>query len=158
MMAGMLSSMAESWDQVHGEHRTFNGRLGLELLDTMDRQVASDAGGGELRRHGDLLGEDPLDDGHAVGPHRHLDAESLTDEVRHSRELPGVEVNGSQEQHLPGGLRPAHQPADPGGHRLLLGRLGEQTVAGDQDTETSGRQSDSQFTGRRLLGDQTEQQ
>ena len=35
----------------------------------MDRQVASDAGGGELRRHGDLLGEDPLDEGHALGPH-----------------------------------------------------------------------------------------
>ena len=96
----------------HHVHSGGLSRLGQELLDTVpvDRQVASDAGGGELRRHGDLLGEDPLDDGHAVGPHRHLDPESLTDQVGHCAQLAGVEVDGSQEQHFSGGLGPADQP------------------------------------------------
>ena len=71
-----------------------NGRLGQELLDTVDRQVASDAGGGELRRHGDLL----------------PDPESLTDQFGHCAQLAGVEVDGSQEQHFSGGLGPADQP------------------------------------------------
>ena len=47
------------------EPRLLNGRLGQGLLETVDRQVASDAGGGELRRHRDFLGEDPLNEGHA---------------------------------------------------------------------------------------------
>ena len=78
------------------------------MLDTVDRQVASDAGGGELRRHGDLLGEDPLDESRALGPHPLPDPESLTDQVGH--QLAGVEVDGSQEQHFSGGLGPADQP------------------------------------------------
>ena len=63
------------------EPRLLNGRLGQGLLETVDRQVASDAGGGELRRHGDLLAEDPLDDCHALGPHPLPNPESLTDQV-----------------------------------------------------------------------------
>ena len=69
---------------------------GLEqLLDAVNRQ---EAGNGSRQRgcdrhldsvlghHGlgeDLLREDPLDDGHRVGPHTHLDVERLTHEVRH---------------------------------------------------------------------------
>ena len=90
--------------------QVLNGWLGQELLDTVDRQVASDARGGELRRHGDLLGEDPLDEGRALGPHPLPDPESLTDQFGHCAQLAGVEVDGSQEQHFSGGLGPADQP------------------------------------------------
>ena len=65
-----------------------------------------------------------------------------------------MEVNGSQKQHLLGSLRPADQPAQPGADHLLLRRLGEETVAGDQNTQSSGCQPHSQFAGWWLLGSQ----
>ena len=61
-------------------------------------------------------------------------------------------------QHFSGGLGPADQPADPGGNLPLLGGLGEETVAGDQDTQSGSGQSHSQPAGGRPLGDETQQQ
>ena len=127
---GEDSGLEELMDAVDGEEASVVSR---EMLSdrNLDRVLSHNTLGE------DVLGEDPLDDGHAVGADTHLDVDCLTNQLSnlrssrvnivkqqmliiYLRELPSVEVYSSKEEHLTGTVSPAHQPPQPSSSHLLM--------------------------------------